>query len=133
MKGTFADKFWVKAFGFVTAFLCLTGCGQGAPSASDGDVDQAAAEGAETEQVVPRFSGVDLVMPPDTVNANPESNARRNAYFGDLQYTQITPLTLLRSVRSRRLMMLTASLRVRPSSIQQDLMCNYKHRWTFMR
>ena len=23
-------------------------------------------------------------MPPDTVNANPESNARRNAYFGDL-------------------------------------------------
>ena len=84
MKGTFADKFWVKAFGFVTAFLCLAGCGQGAPSASDGDADQAAAEGAETEQVVPRFSGVDLVMPPDTVNANPESNARRNAYFGDL-------------------------------------------------
>ena len=82
--GTFADKFWVKAFGFVAAFLCLAGCGQGAPSDSYGDVDQAAAEGAETEQVVPRFSGVDLVMPPDTVNANPESNARRNAYFGDL-------------------------------------------------
>ena len=82
--GTFADKFWVKAFGFVAAFLCLAGCGQGAPSDSYGDVDQAAAEGAETEQVVPRFSDVDLVMPPDTVNANPESNARRNAYFGDL-------------------------------------------------
>ena len=48
---------------------------------SDASADQA---GSEAEATTPRFGGVGLVMPPDTLNANPESNAGRNAYFGDL-------------------------------------------------
>ena len=39
---------------------------------------------SEAEPTVPRFGGVELAMPADTLNANPESNANRNAYFGDL-------------------------------------------------
>ena len=59
----------------------LSACGQGTPTTSDASADQA---GSEAEATTPRFGGVGLVMPPDTLNANPESNAGRNAYFGDL-------------------------------------------------
>ena len=59
----------------------LSACGQGTPATSDASADQA---GSEAEATTPRFGGVGLVMPPDTLNANPESNAGRNAYFGDL-------------------------------------------------
>ena len=59
----------------------LSACGQGTPTTSDVSADQAEAEAGAT---TPRFGGVGLVMPPDTLNANPESNAGRNAYFGDL-------------------------------------------------
>ena len=41
-------------------------------------------ESAETETTTPRFTPVELEMPADTLNANPENNANRNAYFGDL-------------------------------------------------
>lgn len=59
----------------------LSACGQGTPTTSDASADQA---GSEAEATTARFGGVGLVMPPDTLNANPESNAGRNAYFGDL-------------------------------------------------
>ena len=61
----------------------LSACGQGTPTTSDASADQAEA-GSEAEATTPRFGGVGLVMPPDTLNANPVSNAGRNAYFGDL-------------------------------------------------
>ncbi len=41
-------------------------------------------ESAESETTTPRFTPVELEMPADTLNANPENNANRNAYFGDL-------------------------------------------------
>ena len=41
-------------------------------------------ESTESETATPRFPPVELEIPADTVNANPENNANRNAYFGDL-------------------------------------------------
>ena len=40
--------------------------------------------GVNDVSVDARFGGNQLEMPPDTINANPETNATRNAYFGDL-------------------------------------------------
>ena len=41
-------------------------------------------ESEESETTTPRFTPIELGMPTDTLNANPENNANRNAYFGDL-------------------------------------------------
>jgi hypothetical protein len=72
---------WARGLAFVAIGFLLSACGQGTPTTSDASADQA---GSEAEATTPRFGGVGLVMPPDTLNANPESNAGRNAYFGDL-------------------------------------------------
>ena len=82
--GTFTEKFWAKALGIAAIVLWLAGCGQGTPANSDAGADQTGAEVSEAEPTAPRFGGTELVIPPDTLNANPESNANRNAYFGDL-------------------------------------------------
>ena len=57
----------------------IIGCsgGERTENSSEGSSDTA-------EPTTPRFGGNQLVMPPDTINANPASNANRNAYFGDL-------------------------------------------------
>ena len=74
---------WARGLAFVAIGFLLSACGQGTPTTSDASADQAEA-GSEAEATTPRFGGVGLVMPPDTLNANPVSNAGRNAYFGDL-------------------------------------------------
>lgn len=81
---TFTEKFSAQALSVIVLALWLTGCGQGAPTNGDAGADQTGAQASEAEPTVPRFGGVELAMPADTLNANPESNANRNAYFGDL-------------------------------------------------
>ena len=81
---TFSEKFLAKALSVIVLALWLAGCGQGAPTNGDAGADQTGAQVSEAEPTVPRFGGVELAMPADTLNANPESNANRNAYFGDL-------------------------------------------------
>ena len=68
-----------------TSALIAFGCGEvktaddrAAGAASD------ATESAGGETVTPRFAPIELNMPTETLNASPESNAARNAYFGDL-------------------------------------------------
>ena len=68
-----------------TSALIAFGCGEvktaddrAAGAASD------ATESAGGETVTPRFAPIELKMPTETLNASPESNAARNAYFGDL-------------------------------------------------
>ena len=84
MMNTFTENFSAQALSFIVLALWLTGCGQGAPTNGDAGADQTGAQVSEAEPTVPRFGGVELAMPADTLNANPESNANRNAYFGDL-------------------------------------------------
>ena len=74
---------WARGLALVAIGFLLSACGRGTPTTSDASADQAEA-GSEAEATTPRFGGVGLVMPPDTLNANPVSNAGRNAYFGDL-------------------------------------------------
>ena len=81
---TFSEKFSAQPLSVVVLALWLAGCGQGAPTNGDAGADQTGAQVSEAEPTVPRFGGVELAMPADTLNANPESNANRNAYFGDL-------------------------------------------------
>ncbi len=81
---TFTEKFSAQALSVIVLALWLAGCGQGAPTNGDARADQTGAQASEAEPTVPRFGGVELAMPADTLNANPESNANRNAYFGDL-------------------------------------------------
>jgi hypothetical protein len=73
---------WLKLLGAILITLGLTGCDQGTPNdaATDNEPDAA----VQTQSTDSRFGGAQLVMPPDTFNANPKSNAERNAYFGDL-------------------------------------------------
>jgi hypothetical protein len=76
-------KLWSS---LVTLSLLLGGCGQETSSkmgSSDGQLERNA-ESPDSQSDTRRFGGVQLVIPPDTLNANPESNASRNAYFGDL-------------------------------------------------
>lgn len=40
--------------------------------------------GAEEQTTTSRFGGAQLTMPPDTVNTQPQANAQRQAFFGDL-------------------------------------------------
>lgn len=84
MMNTFSEKFSAQPLSVVVLALWLAGCGQGAPTNGDAGADQTGAQVSEAEPTVPRFGGVELAMPADTLNANPESNANRNAYFGDL-------------------------------------------------
>ena len=44
----------------------------------------AATDGGDTQAVAPRFNAPNLVMPKDTIIAEPQANAYREAYFGDL-------------------------------------------------
>ena len=81
---TFTEKFSAQALSVIVLALWLAGCGQGAPTNGDAGADQTGAQVSEAEPTAPRFGGVELAMPADTLNANPESNANRNAYFGDL-------------------------------------------------
>ena len=81
---TFTEKFSAQPLSVIVLALWLAGCGQGAPTNGDAGADQTGAQVSEAEPTVPRFGGVELAMPADTLNANPESNANRNAYFGDL-------------------------------------------------
>jgi hypothetical protein len=71
----------------------LFGCNEQAPS--DSDTAQLAAESAaavsdaaaaQQPATTPerRFGGIELTMPADVVVANPQANAQRNAYYGDL-------------------------------------------------
>ena len=84
MMNTFTEKFSAQPLRVIVLALWLAGCGQGAPTNGDAGADQTGAQVSEAEPTVPRFGGVELAMPADTLNANPESNANRNAYFGDL-------------------------------------------------
>ncbi|HBK12110.1 MAG TPA: hypothetical protein DDZ32_04660, partial [Gammaproteobacteria bacterium] len=84
MMNTFTEKFSAQALSVIVLALWLAGCGQGAPTNGDAGADQTGAQVSEAEPTAPRFGGVELAMPADTLNANPESNANRNAYFGDL-------------------------------------------------
>jgi hypothetical protein len=84
MMNTFTEKFSAQALSVIVLALWLAGCGQGVPTNGDAGADQTGAQVSEAEPTVPRFGGVELAMPADTLNANPASNANRNAYFGDL-------------------------------------------------
>jgi len=77
----FIHKLPAKVLGLALLAIGLVGCGQGTTADNDASVSQAAPPEQATDS---RFGGAQLVMSPDTVNANPESNAQRNAYFGDL-------------------------------------------------
>ena len=77
----FIHKLPAKVLGLALLAIGLVGCGQGTTADNDASVSQAAPPEQATDS---RFGGAQLEMLPDTVNANPESNAQRNAYFGDL-------------------------------------------------
>lgn len=77
----FIHKLPAKVLGLVLLAIGLVGCGQGTTADNDASLSQAAPPEQATDS---RFGGAQLEMLPDTVNANPESNAQRNAYFGDL-------------------------------------------------
>ncbi|MEM7100244.1 MAG: DUF3604 domain-containing protein [Pseudomonadota bacterium] len=65
----------------LSSVLALGGC---SPSEQNTSAPNQAdtAEGEPTTQR--RFGGASLDMPPDTINASPQSNAQRQALFGDL-------------------------------------------------
>ena len=75
-------KIWISILVLAGGVFGLTGCSDGTPGDKTTMDDSAGA--SESEPTTPRFGGNQLVMPPDTINANPASNANRNAYFGDL-------------------------------------------------
>ena len=75
-------KVWISILVLAGGVFGLTGCSDGTPGDKTTVDDSAGA--SESESTTPRFGGNQLVMPPDTINANPASNANRNAYFGDL-------------------------------------------------
>ncbi|HBO15954.1 MAG TPA: hypothetical protein DD440_06415 [Porticoccaceae bacterium] len=69
-----------NALGLSLIAFWLVGCGQDTAGSSDIESESP----ARAQSTDSRFGGAQLVMLPDTLNANPESNAQRNAYFGDL-------------------------------------------------
>ena len=75
-------KVWISILVLAGGVFWLTGCSDGTQGDKTTMGDSAGA--SESEPTAPRFGGNQLVMPPDTINANPASNANRNAYFGDL-------------------------------------------------
>lgn len=82
----FTKKKLVLSFCYALLVGWLAGC-SGKETSNDvgpNEAAQLASETEETETVAVRFGGTPLAMPPETINANPEDNASRNAYFGDL-------------------------------------------------
>jgi hypothetical protein len=69
-----------NALGLSLIAFWFVGCGQDTAGSSDNESESP----AQAQSTDSRFGGAQLVMLPDTLNANPESNAQRNAYFGDL-------------------------------------------------
>ena len=74
-------KFLTKTFCFAFLTTLIVGCGGNKNPSDQGEVSSDETQSQSTDA---RFGGAQLVMPPDTINANPTSNANRNAYFGDL-------------------------------------------------
>ena len=74
-------KFLTKTFCFAFLTTLIVGCGGNKNPSDQGEVSSDENQSQSTDA---RFGGAQLVMPPDTINANPTSNANRNAYFGDL-------------------------------------------------
>ncbi len=74
-------KFLTKTFCFTLLTTLIIGCGE---NKNPGDQGQVSSDETQSQSTDARFGGAQLVMPPDTINANPTSNANRNAYFGDL-------------------------------------------------
>ncbi len=68
-----------------TTALITFGCGE-VKTADDAAAVVASdtSESSSAEMNTPRFAPIELKMPTETLNASPESNATRNAYFGDL-------------------------------------------------
>ena len=74
-------KFLKKTFCFAFLTTLIVGCDGNKNPSDQGEVSSNESQSQSTDA---RFGGAQLVMPPDTINANPASNANRNAYFGDL-------------------------------------------------
>ena len=74
-------KLLTKTFCFAFLTTLIVGCGG---NKNPGDQGQVSSDETQSQSTDARFGGAQLVMPPDTINANPASNANRNAYFGDL-------------------------------------------------
>ena len=74
-------KFIKKTFCFALSTTLIVGCSGNKNPSDQSDVSSDENQSQSTDV---RFGGTQLVMPPDTINANPASNANRNAYFGDL-------------------------------------------------
>ena len=74
-------KLLTKTFCFAFLTTLIVGCGGNKNPSDQGEVSSDESQSQSTDA---RFGGAQLVMPPDTINANPASNANRNAYFGDL-------------------------------------------------
>ncbi len=74
-------KLLTKTFCFALLTTLIVGCGGNKNPSDQGEVSSDESQSQTTDA---RFGGAQLVMPPDTINANPASNANRNAYFGDL-------------------------------------------------
>ena len=74
-------KFLTKTFCFAFLTTLIVGCGGNKNPSDQGEVSSDETQSQSTDA---RFGELQLVMPPDTINANPASNANRNAYFGDL-------------------------------------------------
>ena len=74
-------KLLTKTFCFALLTTLIVGCGGNKNPSDQGEVSSDETQSQSTDA---RFGGAQLVMPPDTINANPTSNANRNAYFGDL-------------------------------------------------
>ena len=70
-----------KTFCFAFLTTLIVGCDGNKNPSDQGEVSSNESQSQSTDA---RFGGAQLVMPPDTINANPASNANRNAYFGDL-------------------------------------------------
>ncbi|MBR15217.1 MAG: hypothetical protein CMQ25_03075 [Gammaproteobacteria bacterium] len=74
-------KLLTKTFCFAFLTTLIVGCDGNKNPSDQGEVSSDESQSQSTDA---RFGGAQLVMPPDTINANPASNANRNAYFGDL-------------------------------------------------
>ena len=83
---TTAKNFSYKTFlALSTTALIAFGCGE-VKTADDAAavVGSDTSESSSAETNTPRFAPIELKMPTETLNASPQSNATRNAYFGDL-------------------------------------------------
>ena len=74
-------QFLTKTFCFTLLTTFIVGC---SGNKNTGDQGKVSPDETQSQSTDTRFGGAQLVMPPDTINANPAGNANRNAYFGDL-------------------------------------------------